>query len=82
VISPQDTAAIADGLWDVLPKLKGSDAKAKLVASSKILHHLLPELMPPIDREHTAELFMCRNWTQGKGLVKSPVRETLDILPF
>lgn len=31
--------------------------KARLVAVSKTLHHLLPDLVPPIDREYTGRFF-------------------------
>jgi hypothetical protein len=72
VIPPQDTAAIADGLWDVLTKLKGSDAKAKLVASSKILHHLLLELVPPGRLSAAIIQISCRLCDEAGRRVKVP----------
>lgn len=40
-------------LWNILSNLKVSSTETQLTAGSKALHHLLPDLMPPIDREHT-----------------------------
>lgn len=44
---------ITNKLWDLLSTLKISSTETQLVACSKALHHLLPNLMPPIDGEHT-----------------------------
>ncbi len=54
---PQGTTSVADKLWALITELRGSATESKLVANSKILHHLLPELVPPIDRQHTARFF-------------------------
>ena len=40
-------------LWNILSNLKASSTETQLTAGSKALHHLLPDLMPPIDGEHT-----------------------------
>jgi hypothetical protein len=40
-------------LWNILSNLKVSSTETQLIAGSKALHHLLPDLMPPIDGEHT-----------------------------
>ncbi|MGB9854675.1 MAG: hypothetical protein ACPLRY_07740 [Candidatus Bathyarchaeales archaeon] len=40
-------------LWNILSNLKVSSTETQLIACSKALHHILPNLMPPIDREHT-----------------------------
>ena len=37
-----------------------SVAAAQIVANSKALHHLLPTLVPPIDREYTYRFFYGR----------------------
>ena len=37
-----------------------SVAAAQIVANSKALHHLLPALVPPIDREYTFRFFYDR----------------------
>lgn len=45
--------SITADLWKIIQSLKGSTTNARLVANSKTMHHLLPELVPPIDREYT-----------------------------
>jgi hypothetical protein len=52
---------IADELWNILSNLKVSIASAQIVANSKALHHLLPSLLPPIDRTYTYNFFYNRN---------------------
>lgn len=55
----QDTPFILGKLWSLITRLQGSMTKSKLVANSKILHHLLPHLVPSIDRANTAIFFGC-----------------------
>jgi hypothetical protein len=52
---------IAQELWCILSHLKVSIAEAQIVANSKALHHLLPSLVPPIDRTYTYNFFYDRN---------------------
>ena len=55
---PQAEAAnIADFLYRIISSIKVSQAHIQLIAGSKALHHLLPSLMPPIDREYTLRFF-------------------------
>jgi hypothetical protein len=44
-------------LWTVINTLGVVDNDAKLVAGTKTLHHLLPDLVPPMDREWTGRFF-------------------------
>jgi hypothetical protein len=39
---------------------QGSVAEVRLVANSKALHHVLPGLIPPIDRMYTFQSFYGR----------------------
>src|SRR5712691_1910202 len=48
---------IADRLWILISSLGVVENKAKLVAGAKTLHHLLPDLVPPMDREYTGAFF-------------------------
>lgn len=48
---------VRDSLWGIIDRLKVSSTKAKLVANSKTLHHILPNLVPPMDREYTLNFF-------------------------
>ncbi len=52
-----DAAAVARQLWGLIEQLDLVENKAKLVAHSKALHHLLPDLLPPIDRAWTGACF-------------------------
>lgn len=60
IISPQDAKLTAQKIWRVLSSLKVSIAKAQIVANSKALHHVLPALVPPIDRQYTLNFFYGR----------------------
>lgn len=51
---PQD---LADRLWLIIDSLGVVTNKAKLVAGTKTLHHLLPSLVPPMDRAWTGTFF-------------------------
>jgi hypothetical protein len=51
---PQD---IASQLWPIIDSLGVITNKAKIVAGTKTLHHLLPNLMPPMDRAWTGKFF-------------------------
>lgn len=48
-------------IWLVLSAFKISLAEAKIVANSKVFHHILPNLVPPIDRTYTFNFFYNRN---------------------
>jgi hypothetical protein len=49
---------ISEKLWTLISSLKIVGNKAKLVSSSKTLHHLLPDLISPIDRRYTQTFFL------------------------
>ena len=46
-----------DDLWTAIECLGLSETGSQIVTGSKALHHLLPELLPPIDRRHTGSFF-------------------------
>ncbi|WP_148576213.1 hypothetical protein [Nocardioides caldifontis] len=46
-----------DLVWALISGLGVTKNQAKIVAGTKTLHHLLPELVPPIDREWTGLFF-------------------------
>ena len=50
---------IAKSLWELVnnKKFRITSASNKIVSSSKTLHHLLPGLVPPIDRANTRVFF-------------------------
>jgi len=68
----RDAAAIA---WDVIAHVKVSTSRTQIVAGSKFLHHLLPDLVPPIDRQYTFNFFT------GQKMVPSDRAAFLDWFP-
>jgi hypothetical protein len=48
-----DAPRVADALWNLVTSLRISKTHAKLVSSTKALHHLLPKLVVPMDRAFT-----------------------------
>ena len=44
-------------LWSIIAALRSSTSNSRLVSGSKTLHHVLPALMPPIDRQYTFRFF-------------------------
>jgi hypothetical protein len=47
-------------VWQVIETLNVSIAGVRIVANSKTLHHLVPDLVPPIDRSYTYKSFYDR----------------------
>lgn len=72
ITSIHETAADDVGLqlWDIIATLRSSTSNARLVSGSKTLHHALPDLIPPIDREYTFRFFT------GQTLVWNGERES------
>jgi len=52
-----DAPRMADALWDLIASLTISETHAKLVSSTKTLHHILPNLVVPMDRAFTGTFF-------------------------
>lgn len=48
---------VGEQLWEIIARLRSSTSGSRLVSGSKTLHHVLPALMPPIDREYTFRFF-------------------------
>lgn len=47
---------VANGLWRLIDTFDIVENSAKVVAGTKTLHHLLPDLAPPMDRAWTGKL--------------------------
>lgn len=52
-----EAAAAAEKLWSLIDKLRITATGVRLVASTKALHHLLPNLVVPMDRQFTGAFF-------------------------
>jgi len=57
VLSPADYQQAVSSLEPCYRALKISVSAARIVANSKALYHLLPDLIPPIDRQYTIRFF-------------------------
>lgn len=53
----QIDADIAHKLWRIIQGMRLSQTQSQTVTGAKALHHLLPQLLPPIDREYTQTFF-------------------------
>lgn len=60
----------------LLMKRRVSTSRTQIVAGSKMLHHLLPDLIPPIDRQYTFNFFT------GQKMVASDRTAFLDWFPL
>lgn len=58
---------IAGQLWTIIRSLEIGVGEAKIVAGSKALHHVLPNLVPPIDREYTLRFFRNHKMLKADG---------------
>lgn len=70
-------AAVAEQVWRVLGSLQVSTSATKIVAGSKALHHVLPSLVPPIDRQYTFRFF-----TGQRNLASSDQKAFLEWFPY
>jgi hypothetical protein len=57
ILSQQEADKVAATAWEVIAHIKVSTSQTQIVAGSKMLHHLLPDLIPPIDRQYTFRFF-------------------------
>lgn len=51
---------VAGDVWTLIEVLAPTESKSKLVAGTKTLHHIFPDLVPPIDRKYTGGFFDMR----------------------
>ncbi len=92
-LSAEDVPYVSGELWKLITRLTGSATPAsRLVANSKMLHHLLPHLVPPMDRANTAVFFNVN--IQGRERrsfdlifpqivsIAHNVRSTLEAFPY
>ena len=57
VITDVDADTVPDKIWQALSGARLSASGTQIVAGTKALHHLLPDLIPPIDRTYTIRFF-------------------------
>lgn len=56
-LTDEDKEKVMKLLADLFKNLKVMESDSNLVGNSKVIHHLLPDLVPPIDRQHTVKFF-------------------------
>lgn len=66
---------IAGQLWGIIEAVEIAHNKARLVAGTKLLHHLLPTLVPPMDREYTLGFFYGNSNLNGRESEKNAFRQ-------
>jgi len=57
-LDPTSVPDVAKEAWEIVAHLRVGVGQTLLVANSKALHHLLPGLIPPIDRNYTLRFFV------------------------
>lgn len=72
-MSVEEFGAIMVQLREIYMGLRISRSASSIVANSKALHHLLPHLVPPIDRQYTVRFFQHQPnaWLNSKGQFKA-----------
>ena len=68
---------VAEQLWQIIAEITVGVGETKIVAGSKALHHVLPSLLPPIDRQYTIQFF----YGHGKDLAAAGQAVFLEIFP-
>ena len=65
-VSLRDVNRTGDLIWPIIRDLRVGIGNTKIISGTKALHHLLPDLVPPIDREYTVQFFFKnKNAVQG-----------------
>jgi hypothetical protein len=65
----EEVGSASEQVWEVISELDVGCGETKIVAGSKALHHVLPSLVPPIDREYTLRFFFNhKSLNQGDGV--------------
>ena len=72
-MSKNEFSEVIAGTREIYNNLRISRSASSVVANSKALHHLLPHLVPPIDRQYTVRFFRHQPeaWLNKKGQFKA-----------
>jgi hypothetical protein len=52
-----DKARVVDEIWEIIQKVHVTPSENKVVSGTKTMHHLFPDLVPPMDRQYTRVFF-------------------------
>jgi hypothetical protein len=73
---------VAGSIWDALMGVSVSATESRLVAGTKALHHLLPDLLPPMDRRYTDGFFLGADQTfNSQAFQKDPAAAFAEVFP-
>jgi hypothetical protein len=73
-LARSEVPQVASTLWGIMDHLEVGLQDTKLVVNSKALHHLLPDLMPPIDRQYSLKFFYNNtNMNRAEGILLGEV---------
>ena len=76
-LDPASVPAVSEQAWRIIACIKASTSETQIVAGSKVLHHVLPDLIPPIDRQYTFRFF-----TGQKTVRAGDQRAFLEWFPY
>jgi hypothetical protein len=76
-LDPADVPGAARLGWQVIAAIRVSTSETQVVAGTKTLHHVLPGLVPPIDRQYTFRFF-----TGQKQTPSGDQRAFLEWFPY
>jgi hypothetical protein len=76
-LNADEIPSVAENIWAVIASLKIGFGETKIVAGSKALHHILPDLIPPIDRQYTIRFFL-----NNKSLYQGDKSAFLEMFPY
>lgn len=76
-LPPEHVPGVSWLLWQVIASIRASTSHTQLVTGSITLHHLLPDLIPPIDRRYAFRFF-----AGPDSLVEDEGRAFLDWYPY
>ena len=69
-------------IWEAVIAISVSATESRLVAGTKALHHLLPDLVPPMDRRYTDAFFFGANISfNSLAFQKKPAAAFEEVFP-
>lgn len=75
-LDPGGVPAVSEKAWQVISSIRASTSETQIVAGTKVLHPVLPDLIPPIDRQYTFRFF-----TGQKAVYSGDRQAFLDWFP-
>ena len=81
-LSGAEAMEVGGRLWQAVQALSVSATESRVVAGTKALHHLLPDLLPPMDRRYTDGFFLGADRTfNSLAFQADPAGAFVEIFP-